>query len=92
MGESRRRKQMGQQMNVNINANTLKDRVCSKCGGMVFTHALTLKEMPPLLSPSGKYETMMLPVGFVCVGCGTVMSMRPGEPKEEKPKIVLVKQ
>lgn len=85
---------MGQQ-NININADQLKDRVCSKCSGMIFSHALVLKEIPPLLSPSGKLETMMLPIGFVCVRCGTEMSLRPEEPKEDqKPesKIVLVKQ
>jgi len=93
MGESRRRQQMGQQT-INIDASTLKGRVC-KCGGNIFTHALVLKELTPLLSPSGKYETIMIPLGFVCVGCGTVISMRPEEPKEEQKqesKIVLLKQ
>jgi hypothetical protein len=82
MGEANRRNRLGRQTQVNVDASTLEDRVC-KCGGMVFSHALSLKVMTPLISPSGQYETAMAPLGFVCVACGTVVSLRPEIPKEE---------
>jgi hypothetical protein len=89
MGEAMRRNLLGlPPRQVNINADQLKDRMCS-CGGMFFTDALSLKEVPAMVSPSGKPETAMFKVGFVCVKCGKVMSLRPEEPKEE-PKIELV--
>jgi hypothetical protein len=76
-------------MNINIPADQMKDRVC-KCGGRLFISVFNLKEIPSIYSPSGKPESMMLQVGFVCAACGTQMSLRPEEPKEEeKPKIVL---
>ena len=80
---------MAQQMNINIPLKQLKDRVCS-CGGTVFISAVALKEIPALYSPSGKVETAITQVGFVCCGCGKLMSLRPVEPKEEKSKITLV--
>lgn len=82
------------QMNVKIDVGQLKDRVCAKCGGMFFASALIVKEMSPVVSPSGKYESMMIPVGFACVGCGTIMSLRPEPPKEaekEESNIVMLK-
>ena len=75
------------QQTINIDANTLKDRTCV-CGGFIFSNAVTLKELPPLLSPSGQIETLIAQVGFVCVLCGKTMSLRPEEPK--KPKLVVV--
>ncbi len=60
----------------------LKDRVC-KCGGFIFTSALALKELPPIYSPSGQYETTMQQVGFVCIRCGNVLPVRPEFPKTE---------
>ena len=91
MGEANRRNQMGRQTQMNVDASTLKDRVCGKCGGFVFTHALSLKEMTPLVSPSGQYETAMAPVGFACIACGELMTLRPEPPKEE-PMIKLVRE
>mgnify|MGYP001381277869 CR=1 FL=1 len=82
MGEANRRNQMGRQTQMNVDASTLEDRVC-KCGGMIFTHALSLKVMTPLVSPSGQYETAMAPLGFTCVACGAVIPLRPEPPKEE---------
>lgn len=76
-------------MNINIPANLLEDRVC-QCGGRLFISVFNLKEIPSIYSPSGKPESMMLQVGFVCAACGTQMSLRPeDESKEEQPKIVL---
>jgi len=77
------------QMNVNVPLEQLKDRACS-CGGKVFISAVALKELPALYSPSGHIETAIAQVGFVCCGCGQLMSLRPGKPKEDMPKITLV--
>lgn len=72
--------------NVRVNANELKDRQCTHCGGLVFSHALSLKEVPPLRSPSGRAETAMTPIGFVCVTCGEFMTLRPEDPSIVIPK------
>lgn len=89
------------QMRVQVPMDQLKDRVCPKCGGMLFIQMMALKELPPIYSPSGQYETSMSLVGFGCVSCGQAISLRPvpekvldadGKPEEgakEEPKIVL---
>lgn len=88
-------------MNINIPLNQLKDRVC-KCGGFIFVSAMILKEVPPIYSPTGGYETLMQPAGFVCALCGTVIPLTPEGPvidtitqdeetKDNTPKIVLAK-
>lgn len=76
------------QMNVKVPLEQLKDRVCP-CGSLVFSPAVTLKEIPSLYSPSGIPETAMSQVGFVCATCGELMSLRPEPP--ELPKLVLGK-
>lgn len=91
MGESARRNALGlppKNMQMKIDGDSLKDRVCD-CGGLVFTNAFSLKELPALQSPSGQIETVMAQVGFVCVGCGLVVPLRPEEPKDDAPKLVV---
>jgi len=104
MGEAARRKDLGLgPKNINIDASTLEDRLCANCGGKFFAEAMCLKEIPAILSPSSQPETVMIKQGFVCVGCGTIKSLRPtpdegkkvvdlqpGEPKKEESKIILV--
>ena len=95
MGEAIRRNALGlkprgqQQMTMNVPLDQLNDRICP-CGERVFVAAMTLKELPPMCSPSGKMETAMSQVGFACVTCGLVISLRPEEPKEDKPRIELI--
>jgi len=50
---------------------------------MVFVQVLDLKEIPALYSPSGKPETAITPLGFICSQCGKIMSLRPEESKQE---------
>lgn len=91
MGESARRNLLGlppKNMKMQIDGDSLKDRVCD-CGGLVFTNAFSLKELPALQSPSGQIETVMAQVGFVCVTCGLVIPLRPEEPKIDTPMLVL---
>jgi len=76
------------QMKVNVPLDQLKDRVCP-CGCLVFSQAVTLKEIPSLYSPSGVSETAITPVGFVCATCGELIPLRPEPP--EMPKVVLAK-
>ena len=78
---------MGKQINVDI--NTLKDRVC-ECKGSLFSPVLALKELPPILSSSGAYETTMVQVGFACISCGKILSLRPEIPKKEAPNLVVI--
>lgn len=70
------------QINIKVPIDQLKDRVCPKCQGMLFIQMMALKELPPVYSPSGKYETNMSLVGFGCAACGFVISLRPAAEKE----------
>jgi len=79
---------MAKQMKVNVPMDQLKDRVC-ECGGQLFISAVGLKELPALYSPSGQVESAVIPVGFVCCGCGAFMSLRPEEPKKKESMIIL---
>jgi len=72
---------MNQQLKVNIPIGQLKQRTCP-CGGIVFVQAVSLKEVPPVYSPSGNPETMIQPLGFICSQCGNLLSLRPEEPEE----------
>lgn len=78
-----------EKMNINIPADQLKDRIC-ECTNTVFIVALNLKEVPTLYSPTGKPETMMLQVGFLCSNCGKMMPLRPEPPKEEEKKLIIL--
>lgn len=71
---------MNNRVTMTVPLDQLKDRVC-KCGGVIFVSALTLKELPPVYSPSGKYETSFIPAGFACIRCGALLSLRPEGPK-----------
>ena len=67
------------QIKMQFSMKDLKDRFC-ECGCKAFTQLYGLKELPLLMSSTGHPETMQLHIGFVCLGCGKPMSMRPGEP------------
>jgi hypothetical protein len=104
MGEAKRRQgeinelKRRRAMQIKVPIDQLKDRVCPKCQGMLFIQMMVLKELPPVYSPSGQYETNMSLVGFGCVACGTVISLRPEPEKtldgpvegQEKPKSGIV--
>lgn len=47
-----------------------KNVVC-ECGGMIFKEQVLFKVISPLISPTGKEETVPMPV-FVCTKCGKV--------------------
>jgi hypothetical protein len=76
---------------MNVPLDQLKDRTCDKCGGLVFTTALLLKELPALYSPAGVLDTAILQAGFVCVQCGNVISRLPVPAEKEESKILLAK-
>jgi len=66
--------------NIRVNWESLKERVCPHCGGIVFTNnAVFLRSIPALLSPSGVAETAIHPAGFVCLTCGCLIPLRPTE-------------
>jgi hypothetical protein len=88
MGEAKRRQDMGFiPRNINVKAEDLQDRVC-ECRGKIFTDAIRLKEIPMVVT-GGRAETMMIKIGFICVKCGKLMSLRPEAPKQEESKILL---
>ena len=64
--------------------NQLKDRVC-KCGGFIFAPAQTLKELPAFYSLSGVNETVMMHIGFVCIRCGEMISLKAEDPIPDDP-------
>ena len=61
---------------VSVNTNDLNDRICV-CGCPLFFHVMRLKEVPAMLSQTGKLETAMIPVGFACIVCGAQLPLRP---------------
>jgi len=88
MGEARRRRDMGMgPKKINVDAESLQDRVC-ECGGKYFTDAMRLKEIPMVIT-GGRPETMMIKLGFICVKCGKLMSLRPETQQQEGSKILL---
>lgn len=51
--------------------NRAKDIVCEHCAKLAFVPAFILKEINPLLSPTGKRELVPIQV-FACASCGHV--------------------
>jgi hypothetical protein len=74
---------MAEQIKVNIPIEQLKDKVCS-CTNALFIPALQLKIIPPIYSPSGQPEYMMLQVGFLCTNCGERIPLRPEVEQDKK--------
>jgi hypothetical protein len=73
---------MAEQIKMNVPLDQLKDKVC-ECGNALYIPALQLKIVPPLYSPSGQPEYVMLQVGFLCVNCGESIPLKP-TPDSEK--------
>jgi hypothetical protein len=48
--------------------------ITCECGGMLFQEKIFFKILSALISPSGKEETIPMPV-FVCTNCGKVPSI-----------------
>lgn len=78
---------MGEKIKMTVPFDQLNDRVCP-CGEKIFVQAFTLKELPALCSPSGIPETAMAHIGFACVTCGYVISLRPEVPPLPQVKLV----
>ena len=57
--------------NVNVNLKDTKDLIC-ECGNRLFEEAYILKEIPALVSPSGKKSIAPIPV-FVCNKCKVIL-------------------
>ena len=50
---------------------TAPNVVCPNCGSKLFTEAVVLKKLSPIISPTGKEELYPIPV-YVCAKCQTV--------------------
>jgi hypothetical protein len=74
---------MAEQIKMNIPLDQLKDKVC-ECGNALYIPALQLKIVPPLYSPSGQPEYVMLQVGFLCTTCGERIPLKPEADPEKK--------
>ena len=59
-----------QQLNLNINVNTLENFVCGQCGSARFSQSIFIKRLPPLQSPTGKETVIFQPAGIICNDCG----------------------
>ncbi len=77
---------------------TAPNVVCPNCGSKLFTEAVVLKKLSPIISPTGKEELYPIPV-YVCVKCQTVpeeylakhnakriLGEEEGDEPEEEPK------
>lgn len=65
---------MANQVNINVNANDLKDLICGKCECTIFTQAFTVKVLPALCSPTGKQTLVMQPC-LQCISCLQTISI-----------------
>ena len=45
--------------------------VCPKCGAKIFKEVYVLKKISPIISPTGKEETVPIPF-YACAQCGTI--------------------
>ena len=61
---------------VKIDTNQLKERTCV-CGSNLFTTGLSLREVPAFVSPTGKPETYMQHICFICAACGAILPLTP---------------
>ncbi len=61
--------QQGMQ-SININPEDTKPVVCEKCESQFFIPVYMLRTVSALISPSGREETLQIPV-MSCTGCGT---------------------
>lgn len=50
---------------------TAPNVVCPKCGSKLFTEAVVLKKLSPIVSPTNKEELYPIPV-YVCAKCQTI--------------------
>ena len=59
-------------INMNINPDTLQDIGCENCEGQLFTPSFMIKKISALQSPTG--EKMMIPMQvFRCDNCGDIL-------------------
>tara|TARA_R110000824_G_scaffold38617_1_gene117849 strand:- start:2511 stop:2714 length:204 start_codon:yes stop_codon:yes gene_type:complete len=59
-------------INMNINPDTLQDIGCGNCQGQLFTPSFMIKKVSALQSPTG--EKMMIPMQvFKCDSCGDIL-------------------
>lgn len=62
------------QMKVTPDMIRASKSITCECGGMLFQEKIFFKILSALISPSGKEETIPMPV-FVCTNCGKVPSV-----------------
>lgn len=64
-----------------INPEDLDQLVCSTCSTKMFVQYCHLLHASPLVSPTGKNHSFIIPKGFVCVNCGGLDTAVLGEDK-----------
>lgn len=57
---------------VKVNLEDCKNFVCTKCGFDLFNPVLMIKNIPALMSPTGKEEAMPITIGFQCAACKAI--------------------
>ena len=50
---------------------TAPNVVCPNCGSKLFTEAVVLKKLSPIISPTGREELYPIPV-YMCAKCQTI--------------------
>jgi len=69
------------QMNMSSILNA--PNVTCSCGSKIFTQAFVLKRISSLVSPTGREETIEIPL-FVCAKCGEIPSVYRDNPQFKK--------
>jgi hypothetical protein len=80
--------QQQQQHQAKVNLDDLTDGICTNCAKKVFVQVVTLKHASPLVSPTGKEHTFIIPAGFMCVECEAIYGIKEAK-VEEKKKVTL---
>jgi len=76
---------------INVDVSKLDTFLCPNCESPYCVEVFQIKQVPALMSPTGKEQVLKLPTGFACVECQASMFTEPKEETENAPTIELVK-
>lgn len=59
-----------EKIDLKVNLEDLNQLVCSTCSTKEFAQYCHIFHASPLVSPTGKDHSFVIPKGFLCVNCG----------------------
>jgi len=76
-----------EKINLNVKLEDLDNMSCATCGAKEFAQYFNILHASPLVSPTGKDHTFMIPKGVICANCGGLDTATVVD-KKEKLKII----